>query len=84
MISKKIGNGNVLGAWQMENAKAKGMAIGARTQGDGITEAVVMLLSDNDGGVHLVINQDKLKSIGGEIHLKDYHDPYIACGIVGE
>ena len=84
MISKKIDNGNVLGAWTMENLKARGIAIGTRKQGDGLTEAVVMLLSDKDGAVHLVINEDKLKSIGGEIHIKEYNSPYIACGINGE
>lgn len=83
MIQKKISEKHVLGAWQFDNGKARGMAIGSKPQGSVFAEGVVMLLSDDEGKVHLVINQDKLNELNGEIHIKNYTDPYESCGING-
>lgn len=84
MIKKKLHNGHILGAWQFDNGKGKGMFIGAQKADNGIFyDGVVMLLSDESGATHLVINKDKLEAMGGKIHIKDYDEPYEPCGIMG-
>lgn len=83
MIQKKLQSGHVLGSWQFDNGIGKGIIIGAREVGYLTTEGVAMLLSDEAGAVHLIINQDKLEAIGGKIHIKNYDDPFEPCGIVG-
>ena len=83
MIKKELHNGNVLSGWPFDNGVSKGVIIGAREVGHLSTESVVMLLSDEAGNVHLIVNRDKLEAIGGRLHIKDSETPYKPCGIVG-
>ena len=83
MIQKQLHNGNLLNGWSFDNGVGRGIIIGAREIGHFSTESVVMLLSDESGSVHLIINRDKLEAIGGRLHIKDSETPFDPCGIVG-
>ena len=88
-VRKKLHNGHIIGAWSHEVIKnaseAKGIAIGIKQSPDScFYDGVAFLLSDETGKVYLVINEDKLKAIGGEIHIKNYNDSFKPCGITGE
>lgn len=80
MLNKKIPNGFVLGAFIKENEDAKGIVIGSRQPGDATTKGVVMLMCDNDGKTHLIINKDLLEELNGEIVLKTYNEGYLPAG----
>ena len=84
MISKFLPNGFVLGAFVKDNEMAKGMVIGSRHPGDATTKGVIMLMCDNDNKTHLIINQDLLQELNGEIILKTYNEAYPPAGFDGE
>lgn len=80
MLNKKLPNGSVLGAFIKDNETAKGIVIGCRQPGDATTKGVVMLMCDNDGKTHLIINKDLLEELNGEIVLKTYNEGYLPAG----
>lgn len=80
MLNKRISHDIVLGAYIKDNDAAKGIAIGSRHPGDATTKGVVMLMCDNDGKTHLIINKDLLEDLNGEIVLKTYNEGYLPAG----
>lgn len=71
-LQKKLKQNDIaLKAIKIDN----GIAIGSKkTEGYNVN-AVVVLQENKDGTISLVINQDVLKEIGGNIVMKDFADP---------